>query len=246
LVTPEILTRPTPEPDELLTWGPLPEQVADFFHGSARLPLVIFIHGGFWRPRTDRTHARHLADALSEAGYPCVSLEYRRVLGLPDFTMDDLRLAMEVVPGSLARHFDGRTVLMGHSAGSHLALWAASECPPAGLVAAIGLAPIPDLEAADEAHLGRDALRDFLGAPASARPDLDPARLPGPDCQTYLLAGAEDDEVPAHISEGYVRQSPGVEFSVLPGVDHYSFIDPTSEAWHMIVEKLDLVCQVRS
>ena len=245
-VTSDILSRPAPEPDELLTWGPLSDQVADLFLGSADRPLVIALHGGFWRPQYDRTHLRHLGRALSDHGYSVVLPEYRRTPGDPDATTDDVRVGIHVLPTAVRGYFDGRTVLMGHSAGSHLALWAASACPPTGLVATVALAPIPDLEAADEAHLGRDALRDFLGTPASARADLDPVRLPEPQCPTYLLAGSDDDEVPSFVSDRYVRERPDVRFSMLPGVDHYSFIDPTSGAWQMIVEKLDVVCQVRS
>lgn len=233
-----ILSLPAAQPDEVVRWGPEPDQVADLRLGSPDQPLVIVIHGGFWRPRTDRTHTRHMTLALAERGYTVVSAEYRRVLGSPDLTMDDIRVALHVLPTSLHGYFNGRVILMGHSAGAHLALWAAAESPPPGLLGTIAMAPISDLVAADAAHLGNDALRDFLGVPALDRPDLDPARQDHPAQRTVLLAGGQDDEVPAAISDGYVRAHPAVEFEVISAAGHYSFIDPTSAAWPMIIETL--------
>lgn len=240
-VSESILSRPASEPDDVLTWGPEPDQVADLQLGSPLEPLIIVMHGGFWRPRTDRTHLRHMSRELAERGYTVVSPEYRRVLGNPDLTMDDVRVGLQVLPTTLHGYYDGRVILMGHSAGSHLALWAAAVCPPQGLIATIGLAPIPDLQAADTRHIGRGAVRDFLGVAARERPDLDPAQLPSPEHKVILLAGQVDDEAMPELCDGYVRAHPNVDFHVLPSTGHYEFIDPGSQAWATILETLTLV-----
>jgi len=237
-VSESILSRPASEPDDVLTWGPEPDQVADLQLGSPSQPLIIVMHGGFWRPRTDRTHLRHMARALAEQGYTVVTPEYRRVLGNPDLTMDDVRVGLHVLPTTLHGYYDGRVILMGHSAGGQLALWAAAVCPPAGLIATIGLAPISDVQAADSIQIGRGAVRDFLGTAAIERPDLDPARLPSPGQRMILLAGEVDDETPPRLSDGYVRAHSNVEFHELPSIGHYEFIDPASAAWATILETL--------
>ena len=238
-----ILSRPASEPDDVLTWGPQNDQVADLRLGSVTQPLIIVIHGGFWRPRTDRTHLRSMTQALADCGYTVISPEYRRVSGDPDITMDDIRVGLQVLPTAVHGYFDGRVILMGHSAGSHLALWAAATCPPPGLIATIALAPIADLQAANTANLGGGALRDFIGESVEERFDLDPARLPSPLHPTILFSGALDDEVPPAMSDDYLRAHPGVDSRVLESVGHYEFIDPNSAVWPTIVATLRAVSQ---
>ena len=242
-VSESILSRPASEPDDVLTWGPQNDQVADLRLGSANQPLIIVIHGGFWRPLTDRTHLRPMTQALADCGYTVISPEYRRVSGNPDITMDDIRVGLQVLPTAVHGYFDGRAILMGHSAGGHLALWAAGVCPPQGLIATIALAPIADLQAAQTADLGGGALLDFVGGPVEDRSDLDPARLPSPAQPTILLSGALDDQVPPAISDGYLRAHRGVDSRVLESVGHYEFIDPNSAVWPTIVATLRAVSQ---
>ena len=165
----DILTRPPPAPDVTLRYGSGREQVADLWlprvargdsavsaagGGPARAgdpggaPLVLFLHGGFWRARWDRRHAATLAVALADAGYVVCTPEYRRT-GQPGGgwpgTFEDVAaavdrlpgLAMEALPEAAAgveaglpgasRPDPGRVVLAGHSAGGHLTLWAAAR-----------------------------------------------------------------------------------------------------------------------
>ncbi len=245
-MTADILSHPAPEPDELLTWGPLPDQVADLFLGSTDKPVLIALHGGFWRPAYDRTHLRHLGRAFSDLGYSVVLPEYRRALGDPDVTTDDVRVGLHVLPTAVHGYFDGRVVLLGHSAGGHLALWASAACPPSGLIGTLALAPIADLQQADVAGLGRGAVRDFLGGPASSRVDLDPTLLGAPATRTIVIMGGQDDVVPTPTSDGYLRAHPDVTVDVLETADHYDLIDPRSPIWPSITATLDDVCRVSS
>ena len=50
---------------ETLRYGTHPDQVVDltFPGATARPPLVVLLHGGFWRAAYDRTHLRVVADA---------------------------------------------------------------------------------------------------------------------------------------------------------------------------------------
>lgn len=225
-----ILGRPGPEPGRVLRYGPRPEHVADGWPaaGAAR-PLVILLHGGFWRPRYDRTHTRVLAAALREAGWPVASVEYRREPGHPDACTEDVRLALEVIPGELDAG-DG-IVLVGHSAGGQLALWAAATCPPPGLRGTVALAPVADLVRAHDEELGDGAVAAFLGGPPAGRADLDPVRLPAPEGAVILVHGADDTGVPPAQSRSYVDKHPAAKLVLLAGVAHFELIDPDSAAW---------------
>lgn len=80
----------------------------------------MLIHGGYWRPEYDRVHLRPFAAALSALGYQVISLEYRRIPGNPDAMVADIDLAIKNLPTD-------DFVLIGHSAGGHLALVACAR-----------------------------------------------------------------------------------------------------------------------
>src|ERR1700678_2585830 len=80
----DVLTRPSRRPDLLVTYGPGEDQVADVRmpKGKTRRggpgPLVLFLHGGFWRAAYDRTHTGPLTDALADSGFVVCTPEFRR------------------------------------------------------------------------------------------------------------------------------------------------------------------------
>ncbi|WP_236788203.1 alpha/beta hydrolase [Amycolatopsis sp. GM8] len=220
-----ILSRPGPEPDREMRYGPLAEHVADvWLPAETGRPRVVLIHGGFWRPRYDRTHTRNLAAALRDAGWPVTSIEYRREPGNPDAYTDDIRLALQAVDAE-------DVVLAGHSAGGQLALWAAVTCPPPGLLGTVALAPVADLVRAHDERLGDGAVAEFLGGPPANRPDLDPVRLPAPAGPVILVHGADDTGVPPSQSQSYVDAHATAELVLLPGMAHFELVDPHSGAW---------------
>jgi acetyl esterase/lipase len=99
-------------------------------------PLVLFLHGGFWRAAYDRAHTGPLATALAGAGFAVCAPEFRRTGqrggGWPG-TFDDVAAATDQLP-AIVREVAGAGVisseppiLAGHSAGGHLALWAAAR-----------------------------------------------------------------------------------------------------------------------
>lgn len=176
-----------PRPDQLVRYGPLPDQVADLWLPAASgQPLIVLIHGGFWRERYDRMHVRPISAALRAQGWPVAAVEYRRVTGDPDAAANDVRRALTVLPKTVPG--DG-VLLAGHSAGGHLALWAASACPPEHLTGTVALAPVADLTAAYDAGLSKGAVQEFLGGPPRERPDLDPVRLGKPHGGVVLVHG---------------------------------------------------------
>src|ERR1700761_5075487 len=106
--------------------------------GELRLPdgpaagTVVVIHGGFWRARYDLSLGRALAADLAARGYAAWNLEYRRALaggGWPG-TFEDVAAGIDLL--ATLPVDTSRVVAVGHSAGGHLAAWAAgrAKLPP--------------------------------------------------------------------------------------------------------------------
>lgn len=239
---PSVLSRPAPPPGLLLRYGRHPDQVIDVWSGDDRAatrPLAVFLHGGFWRPEYDRTHVRPLGQALCVAGWSVASIEYRRSPGRPAATVDDVRAALGRLPRLLTGvPYDGTLVLLGHSAGGHLALWAAAVVKPSGLRGTVALAPVADLELAERLRLGDGAVPDFLGASATSRADLDPVRLPTPPTPVSVVHGARDTIVPLAVAESYATGHPATRLVRLAEAGHYEVIDPLSPVWPLVTAEL--------
>ena len=238
-----VLDRRAPPPDLQVDYGigaaATGEQVADVRTGagrSHRRPLVLLVHGGFWRPSTDRAHTGPMAAALSRAGWTVASVEYRREPGRPELTLTDIGTALAVLPARIGGH-DGRVLLVGHSAGGQLVLWAAAVRAPGGLLGTLALAPVADLALADRERLGDGAVAAFLGD-RTALPDADPAQLPVPATAVTVLHGRADQVVPPAVSRSYLRHHPGARLVEVPGAGHFAVIDPLSRAWDRVLGEL--------
>lgn len=258
----EVLTRTAPPPLLTVAYGDLPDQVADVWmpdgDGVRSVPLVVVVHGGFWRAEYDRRHARPQCAALAAAGYAVAAVEYRRIGaggGWPA-TFDDVTLALDTVPALAAAAAPGvdagRVVHVGHSAGAHLAVWTASRHRlPAGSRwssterqprpdGVVSLAGVLDLGAADALDLDGGAVRALLGGDPAARPDryavADPLRLAPAGVPVVLLHGTDDPQVPPEFSRRYaVAAGPAATLTELPGIEHFGLIDPESAAWPAVL-----------
>jgi len=234
-----ILTRKANPPDLTVAYGSGPDQVGDIRYGQrgAQLPLVMLIHGGGWKPQYDRVHAEAMSSALAAGGWTVLTLEYRRIPGKPDTTFQDITAAIETLPAMVEQH-NGKLLLIGHSAGGHLVLWAAVQCATPMLQGVVALAPVADLRLAHTLHLGDGAVRGFLGTDPAERPDADPMQLPAPAVAVTIVQGGADAVVPPAVAESYCAAFPKTRLVQLPDSGHFAVIDPLSSAWSKVVDEL--------
>ncbi|WP_448627912.1 alpha/beta hydrolase family protein [Geodermatophilus sp. URMC 64] len=243
------------------SYGPGPDQFLELTlpAGDDPAPVAVVLHGGFWRAAYGVELARPLAADLAAAGWAAVAVEYRRVGaggGWPE-TVLDVAAALDALPDLAPGRLDlGELVVIGHSAGGHLAAWAAGRghlhegAPGAGpripVTAAVLQAGVLDLGLADEDGLGAGAVRDFLGVPAGEAPErwaqADPVRLLPTDAAVLCVHGLTDDVVPLTQTERYaaLARAAGdrVEVHVAPG-DHMAVIDPGGVSWRIVRDWLD-------
>lgn len=238
-----ILSRSVKPADLSLAYGEHPDQIADLRYGSQAdtFPLLVLIHGGFWKPEYDRSHAEAMSCALAEAGWTTLTLEYRRVSGQPDQTLDDVMRALHTLPAQIQRH-NGQILLIGHSAGGHLVLWAAARCAQLGLPihlkGVLALAPAADLQMAHTMQLGDGAVQRFLGQDPQHRPDINPMSLPAPKVAVRILQGNDDEIVPPVVAASYCAAFPATRLVSLPNCGHFALIDPATEAWESVISEL--------
>ncbi|HVN22241.1 MAG TPA: alpha/beta hydrolase [Dongiaceae bacterium] len=250
----DILSRQPPPADSRIAYGREPGQFIDVRLPSSGLkacPLLINIHGGFWRAKYNLEHAGHLCAALTAAGLATANVEYRRVGnegGAWPGTFADIRSAYQFLVQNAQKHnFDTtRVIAMGHSAGGQLALCLAAHEP--SLAAVVSLAGVVDLQRAYELHLSNNAIVEFLRGTPSQVPDhyreADPMQLSIAKVRQWLIHGSADEVVPPSFSRDYLalkqkKQKEDVHLLEINGADHFDLIDPHSNAWKQ-VEKIAL------
>jgi len=216
---------PPPAAGARVAYGSGPQQFGDLRvpAGAGPFPLAVVLHGGYWQSTYNLIHTGHMCIALADEGIATWNLEYRRV-GDPGGEWpaagEDVGLALTQL-GQLPVEHDGRTVLVGHSAGGQLALWAAQRT---GLPV-VALAPVSDVRDAAERRGPESAPARFMAPEHYA--DGSPLELLPLGVPQIVIHGTADDSVPFEMSERYVGAAGGeAELVVLHGTGHFELIDP--------------------
>lgn len=218
---------------ERRAYGPGEHRFVDVHPGSG--PPVVVLHGGFWRARVALDHIAPVVADLHARGHTVVNVEYRRVGQAPwPATLEDVEAAVRTVAGP--------AVLVGHSAGGHLAAWVASRVPALGVVSLAGVLTLAD---AARDGVGGTAVPDLVGG----MPDDVPERYATADPVAHLPLGVPlravharaDDRVPFAVSETYVAaaRAAGDDATLVdvPG-DHMTLVDPTHPSWPTVYAQI--------
>ena len=234
------------------SYGDQPRQFGEWFIPDVeRPPLVILVHGGYFRPVWKLDLEEPSAIDLAEHGFGVWSIEYRTYESGWPTTLLDVAAAIDYGLSQAERHgIDAsRRALYGHSAGGALALWTVSrrsipegapgrdsQAPTFDL--AVMHAPVACLTQASYEHLGSGAVDIFMGGRVEDVPEryavCDPAQLvPTPGGRLVLLHGDADDAVPISYSEACLAHAlahgVNAELIHLPGQGHYEILDPASQ-----------------
>jgi acetyl esterase/lipase len=236
--------------------------------GSAPAPVAVVIHGGFWRARFGRKLMRALCEDLAQRGWAAWNLEYRRLGdggGWPN-TFEDVAAGIdhlrEIAPAGAGHPVNGepgsldlsRVVAIGHSAGGHLAVWAATRpdlpdsapgaSPRVRVTAAVAQAGVVDLRLAWQWRLSEGVVRELLGGPPEERDErygvASPADHPPVGVPLLLVHGSEDDRVPPAMSRRFAdaarEQGGACELVMFDGEDHFGHLDPANPMWRTVID----------
>lgn len=243
--------------DHRISYGHDPLQFGDLRLPTGRgpHPVAIVVHGGCWLARfADLRLTAPLSAALARAGIATWNIEYRRVDnpggGWPGTFLDVAHAVDHVRKLAIEHPLDPRRVIIiGNSAGGHLALWAAARHrlpktsplflpEPLRVLGAVNLGGMGDL---------RRFLREPCGTPIpmllGGSPDEVPARYKDASpiellplgVKQVLIAGARDTIVPPEHLRAYASAAEArrddVQLIVLDTSAHFELIAPGSSAW---------------
>ena len=235
-------------------YGDAPGETLDVFPARAPgAPVLVFIHGGWWRA-LDKSDHSFVAPSFVQAGAMVVVPNYSLC---PVVTIEQIALqttrALAWAWRNAAR-FGGarsRIVVVGHSAGGHLAAmllacrWktVADDLPPRLVHGALSISGLFDLEPVRQTPF---LAADLQLTPAAVR-RLSPAFFPRPRGPLAALVGGLE-------SEEFIRQNQLIRdqwgpstvpvCEVLPGLNHFTvlhdLVDPAGRAHQHALRLLGL------
>lgn len=237
-----VLELPSVPATTTLKYGEAAEQFIEGWAANGRKEIhpmgagIVLVHGGCWMSQYGVDHVRPLATALANDGFNVFAIEYRRTGqlggGWPG-TLDDVNAAIKHVRTTYPRM---TLTAVGHSAGGHLAMLAATD-PTLGLNALIGLAAITDIESYAKGDNGcQKAAVAFMGGKPEERQAayaLANTRDKNVKPPLYLLSGEADTIVPPDQH----RHPQSKRFSG-ENIGHFDWIHPQSEAYQRLLNTL--------
>ena len=222
------------------------------------VPVVVLLHGGFWRAERALDLMDGLAASVAAAGWAAWNVEYRRVGaggGYPE-TFDDVAAAVDHLAAADLPIDPERVAVVGHSAGGQLAVWAASRpslapgtpwsTPQVEPRLVVALAGVLDLVECAETGLRGSACPDLLGGTPAEVPEryarTSPVALVPAGAPVLALHGTADANVPMAQTERYVAAAEAaggrIDLRVLDGADHFDVIDPAHGSWQVVLAEL--------
>ncbi len=264
----DLMAIPVRAPDQVLRYGTEPSQFGELRipKGNGLHPVVVLFHGGCWSSYAGARSIGAMADVLKERGIATWSIEYRRLpekgSGWPG-TYRDTGMAVDFLR-SFAEEYRldlKHVVFVGHSAGGHLSLWAASrsrlksDSPlymanpliPVGVINLAGRMDMDEGIEPYEATCDAPVVRQLLGGMPADVPerytDASPAKLLPLGVPQIMIWGSKEEYVPLSQVEHYVAAAKiagdDVRLVVVPGVGHFETASPLSEAWPTVLRSIE-------
>ncbi len=263
----ELMSRQPPQATKRLAYGTDPSQFGELWlpSGPGPYPVVVMIHGGCWHASLPGVVLMaHIAEDIRQSGVAVWNIEYRRLGnggGYPT-TFLDIADGMDYL-----RKISGRykldlshVVAVGHSAGGHLALWAAARNNikttselhrehPLPIRVVVTLAGADDLKAfrnngafvcggpgTIDQLINDHNVRGRAGVDPYA--DTSPAAMLPLNVEQVIVSGTADTIVPDHFGRDYaaLAKAAGDRVRVIDieGAGHFDVIDPSSNGWKEI------------
>lgn len=234
-------------------------------------PVVVTIHGGFWQAKYDLNENNPMAEDLTSRGYATWNIEYRRVGeeggGWPGTFNDVIDAVNHLFKLKERYNLDlSQVIVLGHSAGGHLALWIAAqnkdteetnqhfhklELPFLGVISLAGVTNLRDMWRIHEEKGMHSHVEALVGGSPHEVPEryrlASPIELLPHNLKQVLIHGELDRHVPVELSKDYHRKA--IEFGdntklvVLHDSEHFKVIDPSSVAWQSVVNSIETLLE---
>ncbi|WP_126767148.1 alpha/beta hydrolase family protein [Aliidiomarina iranensis] len=242
----DLLERSSASPDSIIRYGAAEPQFIELYltpskaqtFAGEKPPLVAFVHGGCWLNSFNINHTRGLASGLRNAGFSTALIEYRRLDdeggGWPNTLSDIERAVSSLAAKSNSGYNPENIILMGHSAGGHLALLASQPERALPITAVVGLAAITDIERYAEGESGcEQAAARFLATAPEQTQTMNPVKQKRHENVTLFLGGA-DTIVAAEQGE-----LPNAQVIHLENTGHFDLVHPDTAAFARVLEVLE-------
>jgi arylformamidase len=230
-----------------LAYGPGARHRYDLFRGAetsaARPPLVVYIHGGYWQ-RGDKSMYAFIAQTFNAMGIAVAIPTYTLC---PAVTVGDIIAELRQCLAVLWRTLGQHPVVVGHSAGGHLAAcllatdWSqvGTDLPPDLVRSAYSLAGVFDLE-----PLIPTSLNAALGLDTASAHAVSPLYwTPPPPDRTLIAAvgAAESGEFHRQslaIALAWSNASVKAECVMVPAVNHFTIVDELGKPASAMVARI--------
>ncbi len=210
--------------------------------GGGGAPLVIYIHGGYWQ-RGDRKGVGFVARALNARGIDVACPSYSLAPSVPVATIvDELRQCLATLYGRQKV----RPVVVGHSAGGHLAAamlatdWSRVANVPGDLVrAAYAISGV-----FDPAPLIGTSLNEALKLDAASAAAIDLIRGRTPPPASTMVAAVGGDESAEFIRQSlaltaaWSRAGVKAECVVIPNANHFTIVDEVARTESAVLARI--------
>jgi arylformamidase len=228
-----------------LPYGKSAREHIDLFWPSQKrdAPIVLFIHGGYWRSLEPAMFS-HVAAGANPRGLAVALAGYDLC---PDVTIAQIIEEVRDAATFLWRRHGQKLVACGHSAGGHLAAcllatdWKqrASDLPADLVPAAFSISGLFDLTPLVSVSMNQDLMLDeaaarrvsplFWEMPAGAR--LFDAWVGGKESNEFLRQSRT-------IAEAWGKKGVAAHYVEVAGADHFTIVDPLSDPGSAMTERL--------